>query len=75
MAHSWVVRGLLTAGASLDLVKEEKENAAVYLSSYFAAFPLNNFLFLAEDTLSHLTCNNRNLSEKANNIANPKMAN
>lgn len=44
MAHSWVVRELLTASASLHLVKD-KENAAVPLSSNIASTPLNDFPF------------------------------
>lgn len=72
MAHSWVVRELLTASASLHLVKD-KENAAVPLSSNIASTLLNDFPF-AEDALSHLTGNKRNQLEKAAILKNPKMA-
>lgn len=75
MAHSWVVWELLTASASLHLVKDKEKNAAVPLSSNIASTPLNDFPLGAEDALSHLTGNKRNQFEKAAILKNLKMAN
>lgn len=73
MIHS-VDREFLTADASLRSV-EDKENAAVQLSSNISSTLLNDIPSRAEDPSSYFTCNKRNQPETAANITTRQITN